>query len=246
MFTYVKMMMAVLMSMTLAPSFFAGNIAADDDVYRITMVRAAPDQWLNMRALIEGQGKAGTQSDTGRYIPYRIRHSQGAQWDFMLIQPVKSMEEYFKKETQALEAPFRAAMSKRADYASDWFVKGPKHKVLHTAYQKAGMFLVEMFRARAGMKDKLFKSRDGENKMLKVLGVPGNFNFYGIIGADWDVMTIGFHESLKSYGAAGADASAALEQKAAEAAGFNHINEVTPYLRSMLTQHSDTIATKMK
>ncbi|HUG00435.1 MAG TPA: hypothetical protein VML95_01090 [Longimicrobiales bacterium] len=47
---------------------------------------------MAMKALIEGQGEAGSTDAQGRVVPYRMRHSQGAQWDFMLVQPIDGLE----------------------------------------------------------------------------------------------------------------------------------------------------------
>lgn len=78
--------------------------------YRVTMLRAAPGQWVAMKALIEGQGEAGAPDARGRMATYRVRHSQGASWDFMLIQPIEGLERYFGAEVQAREAPFRESI----------------------------------------------------------------------------------------------------------------------------------------
>ena len=178
----------------------------------------------------------------GRRIPYRMRHSQGAQWDFMLIQPVANFSDYFGVKTQSLEAAFRSEVAKLADFEEDWLVSGPAHQDVKDAYSGTGMFLVEMFRARAGMKAALADSRVRENGVLEAIGIPPNFVFVGEFGADWDVMTIGFHESLATYAAAGSETSAEDGDKAARDFGFQAMGTLAPELRELLTQHSDTIA----
>jgi len=132
--------------------------------YRVTTVRAAPGKWVAMKALIEGQGEAGAADGTDRIATYRMRHSQGAPWDFMLIQPIAGMQDYFSPDIQAREAEFRRAIAELADFEEDWFVEGPAHATLKDAYPKAGAFLIEMFRARAGMKHALTESRVKENQ----------------------------------------------------------------------------------
>lgn len=219
--------------------------AGEDGLYRITMLRAAPGKWVALKALIEGQGEAGHADRQGRIVPYRIRHSQGAQWDFMLIQPIVSLSGYFETANETGETAFRDAVAEQADFAEDWFVSGPPHAALAAAFPDAGMFLVEMFRARAGMKAALIDSRHRENAVLREIETPANFVFSGLFGADWDVMTIGFHKSLAAYGMAGAGVSPEEEDRAARAHGFDGIGDLAPSLRALLTEHNDTIARAM-
>lgn len=220
-------------------------VVEETGLYRITTLRAAPGLWVDLKALIEGQGEAGSVSAGDRLIPYRIRHSQGAQWDFMLIQPVTGWGDYFGSETQQLEAEFRSQVAELADFAEDWFVSGPSHDTIRAAYPDAGMFLVEMFRARAGMKDELHDSRVRENAVLAAIEIPPNFVFTGEFGADWDVMTIGFYESFAHYGTAGTGVSEEQREAAARANGYDGMGDLAPQLRTFLTQHNDTLASAM-
>lgn len=213
--------------------------------YRVTMLRAAPGQWVAMKALIEGQGEAGSADARGRVATYRMRHSQGAQWDFMLIQPIEELERYFSSEVQAREASFRAAVAELADFEEDWFVEGPPHEVLKSAYPAAGAFLIEMFRARAGMKQALEDSREKENRLLARIDVPENFIFTGDVGADWDVMTIGLYRDWAHWGTAGSEHSSEYVDRAAREVGYEGVGALSPTLRELLTEHNDTLATAM-
>jgi len=213
--------------------------------YRVTMLRAAPGKWVRMKALIEGQGEAGTANEDGRIATYRMRHSQGAPWDFMLIQPIEGLHHYFGAEVQAREADFRKAIAELADFEEDWFVEGPAHATLREAYPEAGAFLIEMFRARAGKKQALFDSRVKENRFLAKIDTPTNFVFTGHIGADWDVMTIGFYRDFAHWGTAGSEHSAEAQEQAAREVGYGGVGELAPALRELLTQHNDTLASAM-
>jgi hypothetical protein len=213
--------------------------------YRVTMLRAAPGEWVAMKALIEGQGEAGSTDARGRVVPYRMRHSQGAHWDFMLIQPIESLESYFSADVQALESDFRHAIAAHADFEEDWFVEGPAHETLRAAYPAAGAFLIEMFRARAGMKQALKDSRVQENRFLARVNIPTNFIFTGEIGADWDVMTIGFYRDWAHWGTAGGEHSAEEMDRAAREVGYEDAGALSPKLRELLTGHSDTLASAM-
>jgi len=213
--------------------------------YRVTTLRAAPGKWVAMKALIEGQGEAGTANENGRIASYRMRHAQGAPWDFMLIQPIEGLHHYFSAGVQAREAEFRKAIAELADFEEDWFVEGPAHATLKQAYPAAGAFLIEMFRARAGMQQALFDSRVKENRFLAKIDTPTNFVFSGRIGADWDVMTIGFYRDFAHWGSAGNEHSAAAQEQAAREVGYSGVAELAPGLRELLTQHHDTLASAM-
>lgn len=215
------------------------------DQYRVTMLRAAPGKWVAMRALIENQGEAGTADESGRMASFRMRHSQGAHWDFMLIQPIEGLEHYFSDEIQAREVGFRDSIAKLADFEEDWFVQGPAHKTFKAAYPAAGAFLIEMYRARAGMKQALLQSRAKENRFLAKIDKPTNFIFTGIIGADWDVMTIGFYRNFAHWGSAGKNHSSEALEQAAREVGYRSVNQLAPGLRELIIQHQDTLASAL-
>lgn len=224
--------------------FSASMVSAQADgegLYRITTIRAAPGQWVDLKALIEGQGVPGAVAENGRAIPYRIRHSQGDHWDFMLIQPMDNLQSYFADESLSAETPFRADVTALADFSEDWIVTGPSHAALAESFSGAGLYHVEMFRARAGMRDTLIDQRERENDFLAGINQVTNAVFVGRFGADWDAMTIGFHDSLSSY-AAGGGASDEDADAVARANGFDGTGSIAPYLRSLLVGHNDTLA----
>jgi len=229
----------------LVPTAAAQDATDEIGLYRVTTVRAAPGLWKDLRAIIEGQGPAGEEQRRARTPTYRIRHSQGAQWDFMLIQPMDSLENYFGSDVQEREAPFRATLSAYVDFSEDWIVEGPSHVVFAEAYPKGQVFLVEMFRARAGKIGTLEDSRHRENEVLAEIGRPQNLVFTGIMGADWDVMTIGLYPSWEAYGDQSSGLSAAQEDEIARKYGFDGMGDLAPSLRALLTSHSDTLATAL-
>ena len=55
-------------------------------------------------------------------------------------------------------------------------------------------------------------------------------------------MTIGFHPDLQAFAAAGARFSTGEQDDAARAAGFDGVDDISPYLRSLLAYHHDTLA----
>lgn len=239
-----RFLTAIILALLAPVMAQAGDYQAGEDRYVVTTLRAAPGQWVKLKALIEAQGEAGSTGSDGHVAPYRIRHSQGDQWDFMLIRPISSLPD-FMEERGADTGGFYAAAAALSDYAEDWLVRGPDHAALARHYRGAGLFHVEMFRARAGMKDRLVDQRIRENAFLAATNAVENAIFVGEFGADWDVMTIGFHQNLKSF-AAGGGASDAEEEKAARDNGFDGVGDLAPYLRSLLTSHNDTLAVAMR
>ena len=233
-----------LLAAVLAASPADGQDQDTDHLYRVTMIRAAPGEWIEMKAWIEGQGRAGHMNATGRMVPYRMRHSQGDQWDFMLIQPMASLSEYFSPDRRALEAPFRDSLAEMADFSEDWIVRGPTHSELADLFEGAGLYHLEIFRARAGLKDELVEQRERENRFLADTGLVTNAVFVGVFGADWDAMTIGFHESWLAFGQP-SSSSVEEQEAAARAHGFDGTAGFAPYLRSLLTSHNDTFAVPM-
>ena len=221
---------------------------AEDEsgLYRITTLRATPGEWYELKAVIEGQGEAGTENAQSRLIPYRIRHSQGDKWDFMLIQPVKSWDRYFSDERQALESPFRNTIAKHADYEADWFVSGPSHEEAAKLFAEAGLYHLEIFRARAGMKDALADSRVRENAIFAEIGTLQNTIWRGLFGSDDDVMTIGFHKSWASYAEHNAAGTDEEWEEYSRKHGYDGPGDLSPQLRSFLTGHHDSFAVPMQ
>ena len=98
-----------------------------------------------------------------------------------------------------------------------------------------------MFQTLPGMHAKLYEQRVMENTYYDVLGRPGNLIFVRDQGAAWDVFTIGFYRDLKHF-AESADIPLEEEDRAAKTAGFESVSAISPYLRSLILQHHDTLA----
>ena len=241
------MLRTLIAAMALILSSLATAQAHDETgLYRVTMLRAAPGQWYELKAVLEGQGEAGKPDAEGRVVPYRIRHSQGDQWDFMLIQPLSGWDRYFSRENMRLEAAFREAIGKHADYELDWFVSGPSHADASALFAGAGLFHLEIYQARAGMKGALADSRIRENAIFADLGTSQNSIWLGQFGADHDVMTIGFYKDWAAYVEHNATGSDEEWETLSRAHGYGGAGDLSPQLRSFLTGHADTFAVPMK
>ena len=85
--------------------------------------------------------------------------------------------------------------------------------------------------------------------MRSVLGLATgqteNMIFRRAAGSDVDVFTIGAHDDLQAF-AADSPASAEEKEAAAKAAGFKDRADISFYLRSLISSHHDTLATKVE
>jgi hypothetical protein len=102
-----------------------------------------------------------------------------------------------------------------------------------------------MFDALAGKQSELFKEREMENAYLKALKRPENLIFVRDQGASWDLFTIGASRDLKHF-AESAGIAEADQDAAAKAAGFEAVNRIGPYLRTLISSHHDTLAVSVK
>jgi hypothetical protein len=163
-----------------------------------------------------------------------------------------SWSEYYSadrvaRRQKAREAA-RAEVGRLADdtaWTEDVFVTGPPLETVREQLSAAGFFHVEMFEALPGKLSDLYRQREMENAYLKALALPQNLIFARDAGAAWDLFTIGAYRDLKHY-AANSDAPEAKQEEAARAAGFDGVNRIGPYLRTLIALHHDTLATAIK
>jgi hypothetical protein len=217
-------------------------------------VRAAPGKLLDLIALYKERMPVYDASGDAR--PFWMRHSQGDQWDIMLLFPLGSWSEYYSKERLAErdQAALKAKMpqsefAKRFYDAAAWhedlFVEGPPLEAVRKAWDGAGFFHVEIFIALPGKQDALRKEREMENAYSEAIGRKANLIFTHDQGAAWDTFTIGFYRDLKQY-AESADVPPEKRESAAKFAGFANADAIGPYLRTLIATHHDTLAVAIK
>ena len=64
-------------------------------------------------------------------------------------------------------------------------------------------------------------------------------------GAHWDSFTLGGYRNIKHF-AESADIPLKVEENAAIKAGFKGVKYISPYLRSLITMHHDTLGGKLE
>jgi hypothetical protein len=199
-------------------------------LYRMTLLRAAPGRLLDVVADVKAAARGAVV----------LRHSQGDQWDLMVLMPVSSYGEHFART----EATAPLADLSRLSFQEDTFVRGPDLRLL-TGFDSGGLYHVEMFHALAGRRDDLVREREMENAYLRALGRPTNAIFVRELGGAWDVFTVGAYRSWKHF-AERDDIPAERSQAAAREAGFADADHIGPYLRSLIETHHDTLATPVR
>lgn len=212
-----------------------------NSLYRVTTVRAAPGKLSELIESVKASA-AETADKSRRAMP--MRHSQGDQWDLMIITPMASFGDHFGGDSKQLRSGLLADRAGLIAYESDIFALGPAVETVRGAYQENGLYHIEMFAAVAGMSEPLVEQRRMENRYLAATGQVPNMIFRRVAGSDVDVFTIGFHKSLETF-AAPAPASDAEKEAAAKAAGFKDRADLSFYLRSLISGHHDTFAVRV-
>jgi len=200
-----------------------------DQLYRVSTVRAAPG---SLSALLERIGSR-KESPPSSHV---MRHSQGDQWDLMIIEPITPSE--------AMNAGFLAKLDEYIAFEADHFAYGPSWQAIRAAYDDNSFYHIEMFEAVAGKADDLLEQRRMENTYLSATAQTPNMIFRRVAGSDIDVFTIGFHKDMEAF-AAPSDVSDSDKEAAAIEAGFKSRSDISFYLRSLISGHHDTLAVKV-
>lgn len=242
------------LTILLTASGVAQPAAPSPYLYKTMFVRAAPGKLLDLIALYKERMPVYDASGDAR--PFWMRHSQGDQWDLMLLFPMESWSAYYGSERIARrnraaaqsrlpQADFARRFYELAAWHEEVFVEGPPLDTVRKQFEGAAFYHVEIFISLAGKQGELRKQREMENAYLAGMGRPTNLIFTHDQGAAWDLFTIGFYRDLKHY-AESADVPPAKQDAAAKAAGFAGADAVGPYLRTLIASHHDTLAVAVK
>jgi len=238
----------VALAAMLAPAVAVEAQTEGDYLYRVTMLRAAPGHWTDLiDALRAG---AEIHEEAGDAAPFGIRHSQGDHWDFMLIYPMDSFERHYSpdrvgRRAAAWESGRGSALSERVDsytsFTEEWFATSVAVEEMSRRFEGMGLLHVEIFAGLPGKREELLEQRRMENRYYEHLNRQQNVLFVRAAGPNWDAMTIGFYANLQAYAAAGVRYSGEEQDEAARTAGFTGVAQISPYLRSLLSYHNDTL-----
>lgn len=229
----------------------AGDLSGDY-LYRVTSVRAAPGKLSELLDHYAALKSSGYYAKASERAPFIMRHSQGDQWDLLVIAPMEGWHAYYTPRAGELRAKaddaFKAQLAGDdgiVAFSEDLFAYGPDSKDVAEAFAANGLFHIEMFNAAPGRFAELFHQREMENDYLAATGQRANMIFWVEAGGDVDIFTIGFHPNLEAF-AAPSPASDEEKEAAAKAAGFKDRADISFYLRSLISAHHDTLATKVE
>lgn len=234
----------------LPPAAAGPHASAPDSTYRVLLLRASPGRLDDLIDLWRARLRALDAAAMER--PLIMRHSQGDQWDLMLIFPIAPLAEYFGAEhagrlasaaTEAglAEPAFQDSLRSLVAFREELFAKGPPHAELAQRATGAGLYHIEMFVAVAGRYDDLVEQRHMENVYYHNTERAGNLVFIRLAGAQWDVFTVGFYDDMPHF-AAEPDLPREHLEKAAIDAGFESRGTIGTYLRELMHHHNDTLA----
>ena len=223
-------------------------------LYKTTFVRAAPGKLLDLIALYKSRMAVDDESGDGPLFWWR--HTQGDQWDLMLLSPMGSYAEYYAKNRiarrkKAAEASrlSREEFARKLDSCSSWrediFVMGPPLEFVKKAFEGTAYYHIEIFISLPGKQEELFKEREMENIYAVETGRPYNMIFVRDQGAVWDLFTLGCYRDIKHW-AVGEEITKEQRAAAARKAGFNSPDEIGPYMRTLIDMHRDTMGVAIK
>ncbi|MCX6562052.1 MAG: hypothetical protein NTU60_00450 [Candidatus Aminicenantes bacterium] len=223
-------------------------------LYKTTFVRAAPGKLLDLIALYKS--RMAVDDASGDERPLWWRHTQGDQWDLMLLVPMGSYTEYYSKERlsrrmKAAEASplspkeFKNKLDACSSWREDIFVMGPPLESVKKAFEGTAYYHIEIMISLPGKQGDLFKERQMENAYGLAMGRPENMIFVRDQGAVWDIFTLGCYRDLKHW-AESPDIPKEKREAAARHAGFKGPDEIGPYMRTLIDMHRDTMGVAIK
>ena len=236
------------------PNSQTADTLEGDFLYHVVMLRAAPGRLLDLIELLKEE--RDLLGDVNEPLPYWMRHTQGDQWDLLLLYPMGSFHDYFEPERTArrLESGRQKGLSERqlkveADLFTSWrdemFVRGPDPEVVGAAFGGNDFYHVEMFVALSDRRRELLEERRMENHYLRELHRPQNLIFVREAGGPWDSFTLGFYRDLKHYSES-ADTPADAADRAAKVAGFEGADRIGSYMRRLILYHRDTLCVALR
>jgi hypothetical protein len=223
-------------------------------LYRVALIRAAPGRLLDLIELLKEE--RDLLADIEEPMPYWMRHTQGDQWDLMILYPMGTFHEYYEPERTARRNSYgvwkglsyeqlQFEVGRLTSYREEVFVRGPEPEALEEAFGRNGFYHAEMFVALPGRRARLLEERRMENRYLRYLGRPERLIFVREAGGPWDSFTLGFFRDLQHYAEAQVLRSED-EEMAARAAGFEGADRIGSYMRSLILYHHDTLAVAIR
>ena len=226
---------------------FSVNAQHGNYIYKTITIRATPGRLLDLIDLLK-EDMSNPNVFPGEK-PRLMRHSQGDQWDLLMIVPVGlEMKDYYadvsiraRERSKTQDQAYGSDYFDLVSWQEEGFYFGPAIRLFNNRFGALNYYHVEMFQALAGKQAELLQQRKMENIYLNEIDREPNFIFTKIIGSQVDIFTIGLYRDIKHF-AESADIPLEKEDAAAKKAGFESVNTIGSYLRSLLLEHHDTLA----
>ncbi|HDT13997.1 MAG TPA: hypothetical protein ENO03_06535 [Candidatus Aminicenantes bacterium] len=223
-------------------------------LYKTSFVRAAPGKLLELIALYKDRMAVIEAGGDAR--PFWWRHTQGDQWDLMLLTPMGGYTEYYAEDRVAKRDQAAAAaglswadFGRRLDACSAWkedvFVYGPPLEFVKKRFEGTGYYHIEIMVSLPGKQAELSKEREMENLYGAAGGRPYNMIFVRDQGAAWDIYTLGCYRDLQHW-AAPSPLTREERDAAAKKAGFAGADAIGPYMRTLIDFHRDTMGVAIR
>ncbi|OEK01846.1 hypothetical protein BFP97_10110 [Roseivirga sp. 4D4] len=220
---------------------------ANDVYYKVITMRAVPGKLLDLIDVIKADLK--NYERAGIEKPFLMRHSQGDQWDLLLMYPIRDLSKHFstsemdkrRENSATLDQGYGRPYYNLVSWQEESIVEGPSLEDFNDRFTRFDYYHVEMFQALAGKQEELLRQREMENVYLTEIGRDTNLIFTKIFGGEVDIFTLGFYRDIKHF-AESADIPIEKENAAAKKAGFESVYTIGSYLRSLLLEHHDTLA----
>ncbi len=215
-------------------------------LYRVTFVRAAPGKLMDLIAL--HKGRMAEIESFGDERPLWWRHTQGDQWDLMIITPMGSYADFYAKDRAARrkgEVEFAAKLSACTSWREDLLAYGPPLEKVRELFDAAAFYHIEIFVALPGKMEELYRERVMENAYQTAIGRPELMIFVRDQGAAWDMFTLDCYRDLAHWASSG-DISREKREEAARKAGFESPEAIGPYMRSLIDFHRDTMGVSIR
>ena len=225
------------------------SVQAQDQLYKVSLLRAKPGSLLELIDVLKKDMELYENNQKAK--PYLLRHSQGDQWDLMLIFPIPSLDVYFSMNQSAstmnrnwLEKPYGDPFYDLVSFQEEAVVKGTEADAFAKSLEEYNLFHIEIFTSLVEKQNELLEQRKAENVFYAEIAHRPNYIFTRVFGPSWDSFTIGGYVDMHDF--AGPDVPFEDENAAAKKAGFEGVNFIGSYLRSLISGHHDTLAWKVK
>jgi hypothetical protein len=223
-------------------------------LYKTTFIRAAPGKLLDLIELY--RDRMGVIETGGDARPFWWRHTQGDQWDLMILMPMGSYMDYYAKDRAAKrrraaeavglpEEEFARRIDACASWKEDLYVLGPPLEFVKRQFEGTGYYHLEIMVSLPGKQAELYEEREMENVYGTAGGRPYNMIFVRESGASWDIYTLGCYRDLQHW-AAPSPLTRDEREEAAKKAGFAGADAIGPYMRTLIDFHRDTMGVAIK